>query len=134
MNSQIAFVVVLADKNSNANILHYGSSRCNRVTKSVMGAEIYGLLYGFDQAICVKQLINELLERNFNIHVLADPKTIFNVGTKEGRTPEKLLKIDVWAIKEIFANCELKYLPWIPDNDNVADTLTKKSISYITQF
>ena len=38
--SQMGFVIVLCNSNGNANILHYGSSACNRVTRSVMAAEL----------------------------------------------------------------------------------------------
>lgn len=42
--SQLVFVLSLVDSTGNCNILHFGSSRCSRVTRSVMASEIFGLI------------------------------------------------------------------------------------------
>lgn len=91
-----------------------------------MAAEIHGLLHGYDQAVCIQHLLNQLLGFNFEIHVLIDSKTLFNVVTKEGPTLEKRLQINVWEIRESFSNGKLKTLSWIPSHANIADALTKQ--------
>lgn len=47
LRSQLGIVIVLFDEHGNNNLLHYGSSRCSRVTRSVMAAEHLALVYGF---------------------------------------------------------------------------------------
>lgn len=44
--SQIGFLIILNDKNGSCNIVHYGSQKCRRVTRSVMAAGILGLITG----------------------------------------------------------------------------------------
>jgi len=50
LKSHIGFALVLADGSDNANKIHYGSSRCKHVTRSVMASEIHDLMYVFDNA------------------------------------------------------------------------------------
>ena len=53
--SQIGYVIVLADKNDNANILHWSSTTCRRITRSVLASELYAMSNGHDMAVSVKQ-------------------------------------------------------------------------------
>ncbi|KAI0994966.1 hypothetical protein K3495_g13214, partial [Podosphaera aphanis] len=52
LSSQIGFVIILANENKNddqnqfeikGNIIHYSSTKCKRVTRSVLASEIYGM-------------------------------------------------------------------------------------------
>jgi hypothetical protein len=44
--SQIGYVLVLADSTGRANILHWSSTKCERVTRSVLASELYGIARG----------------------------------------------------------------------------------------
>ena len=125
LKSQIGFVLVLADKKNNANIVHFGSSRCKRVTRSVMAAEVHGLVYGFDSAFIEKNIIEELLGTSIPMDVYVDSKTLFNIVAKDGNTAEKRLKIDMWAIRESYDKKEIRNIYWIASSMNLADQLTK---------
>lgn len=57
--SELGFVLQLVDKSNTANIIHYGSMRCNRVTRSVLAAELYALIYGFANAFIVQSALEE---------------------------------------------------------------------------
>lgn len=129
LKSQIGFILVLADKFGSANIIHYGSSRCRRVTRSVMAAEIHGLIYGFDNAYVVGEMLHEILEKKIPINGYVDSRTLFNVVAKSSATLEKRLQIDVHALREATENKELNTLSWIPGNENYADGLTKGIVS-----
>lgn len=50
LKSQLGFFGVLCDKHGRGNIVHYGSTTCKRVARSVMSAELHALVYGFDNA------------------------------------------------------------------------------------
>lgn len=126
--SQIGFVLVLTDASGNANIIHYGSSRCKRVTRSVMAAEVHALIYGFDNAYLARDILQEILEKEINIDGYVEYKTVFNVIAKSGSTLEKRLQIDVFAMCESHARGELRYPAWIPGTQNIADGLTRRLI------
>lgn len=125
MRSQLGFLILLCDEKGNCNVLHYGSSKCKRVTRSVMAAEIHALSYGFDCAIITKSIIEELVQRSLPLHAYVDSKTLFNVIAKDASTTEKRLQIDVHVIRESRDKRELETLAWIPGKTNPADGLTK---------
>ncbi|KAI9038566.1 uncharacterized protein KD926_010611 [Aspergillus affinis] len=61
LSSQIGYVIVLADKGNasnttaaNANIVHWSSIKCKRVTRSVLASELYAITYGLDIAFAIK--------------------------------------------------------------------------------
>ncbi len=125
LKSQIGFVLLLADGSNRANIIHYGSSRCKRVKRSVMAAEVHGLIYGFDNAFVAKEMLREILGENLPIDGIVDSRTLFNVVAKNSSTLEKRLQIDVHSLRESHDRGELRYLAWAPGEENVADELTK---------
>ena len=126
LKSQLGFVVLLVDGNDKANIIHYGSSRCKRVTRSVMAAELHALVYGFDQAFVVREVFEEVLGKSIPIDGYIDSRTVFNVVAKSSATLEKRLQIDAHALRESHEKGELRYLAWIPSKQKLADGLTKE--------
>jgi hypothetical protein len=70
--SQLGFFICLADAGLNANIVHFGSQKCKRITRSVMAAELHALIVGFDNAIIIRQMISEILRREIPIDVYID--------------------------------------------------------------
>jgi hypothetical protein len=44
--SQLGFAFLMVDGNNNANLEHYASQRCTRVTRSVMAAALHELIVG----------------------------------------------------------------------------------------
>jgi len=132
LSSQTGFVIALVDGNDNANIIHYGSKKCRRVTRSVMAAEILALVTGFDHAFIVKHAILELLDISVPIDAFIDSRTTFNCVAKNASTIEKRLQIDVAALRESYTRKELNCLGWIPGSMNPADGLTKSKIPTTT--
>lgn len=126
--SQIGFVIVLTDDSNTGNIIHYGSSRCRRVTRSVMAAEILGLSYGFDNAFVTRHMLNEILGQEIPIDIYIDSRTVFNVIAKHASTSEKRLQIDVSALREAHDKKIIRSISWIPSNQNVADAMTKGNV------
>jgi hypothetical protein len=124
--SQIGFVICMVDGHETANIVHYGSTKCRRVTRSCMAAELHGLILGFDNAFLVGSMISEILNRSVAIDAYIDSKSVFDTITKLSLTTEKRLQIDAAALQESHLTGELRSLYWIPSNDNCADALTKE--------
>lgn len=42
-SSQIGYVLVLADSSNQANLIHWSSTKCKRVTRSVLASELYAM-------------------------------------------------------------------------------------------
>ena len=128
LSSQLGVVVIVVDASNTANIIHYGSQKCRRVTRSVMAAEVLALVHGFDTAFVVKHTFFELLGRDPPIDVYVDSRTTFNCVAKNAATLEKRLQIDVAALRESHSLGEIHRLGWIPGSTNPADGLTREKI------
>lgn len=115
----------MVDCNNKANILHYGSKKCRRITRSVMAPELLALVTGFDYAYGLKVTMQELLGREMELDVFVDSRTTFNCVAKNASTLEKMLQIDVAGLRESYARGEINCLGWIPGSENPADGLTR---------
>ena len=63
----------------------YSSARFRRVTRSVTPAEVFALVYGFDQAYVIKHTIEKILDKQVPIDGLIDSRTVYNTVAKEAR-------------------------------------------------
>lgn len=129
LKSQLGFLNILVDKHGNMNIINFGSSRCKRVTRSVMAAEIHALIYGFDHTFVLQHTLGEIYGKCIPIEGFVDSKTLFNVIARFANTLEKRLQIDVFSIRECLDNKELESLSWLPGEKNPSDPLTKFKLS-----
>jgi hypothetical protein len=93
MKSQLGFVILLVDGKNNGNIVHYTSRRCTRVTRSVLAAELYALVLGFDHSNLVREIYTEILERAVPIDGMIDSQTLFDIVTVLSSPTEKRLGI-----------------------------------------
>ncbi|KAM4055171.1 hypothetical protein HRG_005976 [Hirsutella rhossiliensis] len=57
LSSQLGFVIALG------NVLHWSSTKCKRVTRSVLASEIYGMVNGFDIGISLATTIRKITDR-----------------------------------------------------------------------
>ena len=58
---QISFVIILANSNNNANIVHWSSIKYKRVTCLVLALELYIMAHGFDYDVVIKATIKKIL-------------------------------------------------------------------------
>lgn len=119
--SQIGFVIALWDNQNRAKIVNYGSSSSKRVTRSVMAAELMGIVYGFDAAFVVQHMLSEVLGKTIPLDGYVDSKTVFDIIARRGPTLEKRLQIDAHALRESYFKGELRRLAWIEGKKNAAD-------------
>lgn len=132
LKSQLGFLLLMADANDNANIVHFGSSRCQRVTRSVLASEIHSLVLGFDVAYVVQHMLNEIIGRKLKIEAYVDSRSTFDIVAKQGKTVEKRLQIDIHCLKQSYSNGELSKLGWIQGVSNPADSMTKNVMKDIS--
>lgn len=129
LSSQIGYVIVLADKTGKANILHWSSIKCKRVTRSVLGAELYALAHGFDMGTSIKLTLDAILPSRAPIPLVlcTDSKSLFDCIVKLGTTQEKRLMIDVMCLRQSYERREIAECRWIEGSLNPADAMTKKA-------
>jgi hypothetical protein len=134
LSSQIGYILVLADASGRANILHWSSTKCKRVTRSVLASELYGMAHGFDMGVSVKSTIDRILGTDVNLFQLplvicTDSKSLYECLVKLGTTQEKRLMIDVMCLRQAYERREIAEVKWIKGDTNPADTMTKSKPS-----
>jgi hypothetical protein len=135
LSSQIGYVLVLADGAGRANILHWSSTKCKRVTRSVLASELYGMAHGFDMGVSVKSTVDRALQIDLPLVVCTDSKSLYECLVKLGTTQEKRLMIDVMCLRQAYERREIAEVKWIKGNSNPADAMTKaKPSNALTQL
>ena len=137
MSSQIGYIIVLGNKITassdtfkiRGNIIHWSSTKCKRITRSVLALEIYAMAHGVDIAIAIGGTINMIIERlsipRVPIVVCIDSFSLYECLVKLGTTKEKRLMIDIMALRQAYEQGELKDIRWIDGRDKPADSMTK---------
>src|SRR6266480_3773063 len=106
LSSQISFIIVLADRNQ-ANILHWSSIKCKRITRSVLAAELYAMSHSFDKEIVIKTTIEKILNRSIPLIVYTDSKSLYDCLVKLGTINEKRLMIDLLYLRQSYERREI---------------------------
>lgn len=125
LSSQLGFIILLKDMFNKAAIVHYGSWKCHRVTRSVIGAEIYALSHGIDYTLALANDLRIILGRKVKTLIFTDSKCIFDTITKLSTISEKRLLIDVASIRESYTNGDLTNIAHVASENNLADIFTK---------
>src|SRR5271165_7015106 len=80
---QIGYIIVLTDCNHSANIIHWSSIKCKRVTQSVLASELYALAHGFNISAVIKSTIQKILQIDqLPIVLCTDSKSLYNCLVK----------------------------------------------------
>lgn len=128
LTSQIGYVMVLADAAGNANVLHWQSVKCKRVTRSVLASELYALVLGFDIGATLKATSSQILPRSCQgipLSMCTDSQSLYDCLVKLGTTQEKRLMIDILSIRQSYERREITEVLWIAGDKNPADAMTK---------
>jgi hypothetical protein len=82
----MGYILALANTAQNANIIHWLSTKCRRVTRSVLASELYSIVYGFDMGAIVKSIVDRALEIDLLLVVYIDSKSLYECLVKLGTT------------------------------------------------
>lgn len=146
-SSQIGFVIVLANEgatsnlpnefNLRSNIIHWSSTKAQRVTRIVLASELYGMVHGIDNGLAIGTTINLIMKQlgkdNIPLIVSTDSFSLYECIVKLGSTKEKRLMIDIMAIRQSYERRELAEVRWISGCSNPADAMTKSNYNKALQ-
>lgn len=88
LKSQLGLVLSMVDASVTAKVIQYGSTRCVRISIYSIAAEVFGLVYGFDQSFSIQQIIFDLMGKRLPIEAYTDSNTLFDIFSKQGSTTE----------------------------------------------
>ena len=138
MSSQLGFLITIINEDRSdtaftirGNVLHWNSTKCKRVTRSILASEIYGMVNGVDIGIAVSTTLRKVTEQlqlpHIPLIVCTDSYSLYECLVKLGTTKEKRLMIDIMALRQSYERREISEVRWIHGDDNPADALTKAS-------
>jgi hypothetical protein len=136
LSSQLGYLLVLVNEsiqdstfNIRGNVIHWSSTKCKRVTRSVLASETYGMVSGVDIAIAILTTLKMITERlglpSIPLIVCTDSYSLYECLVKLGTTNEKRLMIDIMALRQSYERREITEIRWINGEDNPADAFTK---------
>ena len=139
LSSQLGYLIVLANESTHGkpdstfdirgNVIHWSSTKCKRVTRSVLASETYGMVSGVDIAIAILTTLKMITERlglpPIPLIVCTDSYSLYECLVKLGTTNEKRLMIDIMALRQSYERREITEIRWINGDDNPADAFTK---------
>ncbi|KAI1007326.1 hypothetical protein K3495_g907 [Podosphaera aphanis] len=116
MTSQIGYVICLSDDSNIANIIHWSSTKCRRVTRSVLTSELYAMVMGFDTAAVIKSTIKKILQsmesskfpKQIPLILCTDSFSLYECMSEPGTTTEKRLMIDIMALRQSYEITKLR--------------------------
>lgn len=119
------------------NIIHWSSTKCKRITRSVLASEVYGMVQGFDIGYSIWTTLNQIIETlnlvtksvisKIPLILCTDSYSLYEAITKFGTTTEKRLIIDIMAVRESYERKEITEIRWINGEDSPADAMTKSN-------
>jgi hypothetical protein len=124
LTSQLGFVITLADGDHD-NIVHWGSVKSRRVTRSALAAELYAMAHGFDVAAAMKESLTYTFDRQLPLKTYTDSRSLFDALVTLNNTAEKRLLIDLQLLRQAYERREITEVCWIPTEQNPADAMTK---------
>ena len=139
-SSQIGYVIGIGNEDPDdttnkftiaGNILHWSSTKCKRVTRSVLASEIYGMVSGFDLAYVINHTVTTICKQlgfpSMPLILCTDSYSLYQCLVQLGTTNEKRLMIDIMALRQSYEAREIDEIRWICGDDNPADAMTKAS-------
>jgi hypothetical protein len=124
LHSQIDYVVCFTN-DVYANLIHWSSIKCKRITRSVLTIELYAMINDFDVETIIKSIIERMLHIFLSLIFFTDSKSLFDCLVKLETTNEKRLMIDLMCLKLSYERREIAEIRWIDENINLADAMTK---------
>ncbi len=126
--SQIDYVICLADA-IHANILHWSSIKCKRVTRSVLAAELFAMIHDFDVESVLKSTLIKMLDVIVFLILATNSKFLYHCLIRLSIIVEKRLMIDVMIFRQFYERREITEMIWIHDINNFVDFMIKTTFS-----
>ena len=130
--SQGGYLVFLADKHGNCNLISWQSKRLKRIVRSTLAAETLAMCEGIDAAHYVRAVYSDMLYgdcgRKIPTCILTDNKSLQDALKSSKYVSDRRLRIDIGSLKELISS-ENVNIQWVPTDEQLADVLTKSGVN-----
>jgi hypothetical protein len=125
LSSQIEYVIYLADATHAANILHWSSIKCKKITRSVLAIELFAMIHDFDVDFVLKITLTKMIDTLISLILITDSKSIYDCLIRLEIIVEKRLMIDVMILRQCYERREITKMKWMHETNNSVDSMIK---------
>ena len=125
-SSQLGMIILLCDDLNNCAVIHYNSWKCQRVTRSVLAAEVHAFSAYFDFAFALRHDLRKMINIEVPVVMFTDSKCLFDTITRFSGVTEKRLLIDISALRQSYNRGEIFNVGHVSSEYNLANPLSKK--------
>jgi hypothetical protein len=128
-SSQIDYVICLFDSINTANILHWFSVKCKRITRSVLTAELFAMIHDFDVDSVLKTTFTKMLDVVVSLILATNSKFLYNCLVRLRTTIEKRLMMNVIILRQFYERRKIIKIKWMHETNNTVDFMIKSKSS-----
>ena len=128
----VAGHVVFLTDGINSCPLNWNANKIKRIVRSTLAAEMLALQDGIEDAIYLRELITQTMNRqndSLPIKAYVDNKSVIQALSSTKLVEDKRLRLDIAAIKQSLESGETVGVYWIPGDHQLANCLTKRGAS-----
>jgi len=122
--SQLGMIIFLADDTNRCHFLHWSSSKCPRITRSMLASETYAFSNGYDYGVSLRMMFKKM-SLDLPLYIFTDCKSIFDTITASKRLRELRLMNEIADIRRAYRQNEITNIAWIRSERNIADNFTR---------
>jgi hypothetical protein len=127
-----AHVIFMADSAGRACPLSWKANKIKRVVRSTLSAEMLSLQEGVEDAIYLRAIVTELLQKDpksLPIVAYVDNQSVVQAIGSTKQVDDKRLRVDIASIKECLAKHDIDSVRWLDGSRQLADCMTKRGAS-----
>ena len=112
--------------------IDWQANKTRRVARSSLTAEALSLCDGLDNAIYLRDLIEEILNvspHTIKIHARVDNQSTVDALNSTTAVHEKRLRREIGSMKQMCERGIVKSIDWVPGSEQLADVLTKRGVN-----
>lgn len=113
LKTQLGFVVLLTDKTSRINWLHFRTYKYKRVVRSVLGGETHAFVNSFDAAYAIRYDLETIVCKSVSLSMVTDSDSLLKVIFQSSTTTERRLIIDIQAGREAYQERRIDEMGWV---------------------
>ena len=129
--SQGGYCIFIKGANDKRALLAWQSKKIKRVVKSTLAAETLALQEGAEHCYVISSFLKEItgISDGFPITIYTDNDSLDNNLQTSNVVTEKRLNMDLMIIRDMLERNEICHVEWVPNEEQLADSLTKKGAS-----
>ena len=129
VNSTSAQIIIIRNSSGDCAPIMWQANKIKRIVDSSLAAEALSLLKGLEEAIYIREMIEELYklkEKTIPVYGIVDNLGTVDAVHSTAPVEDRRLRRDIAAIKQMLNQKQVKGISWCPGKYQLADCMTKR--------